>query len=152
MKIILNSELQMTEVTAIRSFILAGKSIWTLQSKNTGKHYTYRCRLFGETKDKPVPQKIWWIDILSSGGKFEYLARLKNGSVHIKNGTEITKPVDAVEWFLRRIWHEKVEVLQEVNFYHANLCGRCGRLLTTPESVKMGIGPECLKKLDGGLL
>ena len=151
MKINLDSEFQMSDVTAIRSFVLAGKSIWTLQSKSTGKHYTYRCRFFAETENKPLEQKIWWIDILTSGGKFDYLARLKNGTVHIKNGTELTLPVKAVDWFLRRVWYEKPEVLQEVNFFHANLCGRCGRLLTTPESVKMGIGPECLKKLEGGL-
>ena len=146
MKIVLDTELQMTNTASILNFILAGKSIWTLQSKATGKHYTYRCRLFDETRDKPISQKIWWIDILESGGKFEYLARLKNGEVHVKRGTAVTKPVESVDWFLRRVWHLHDDVLQQVNFFHANLCGRCGRTLTTPESVKLGIGPECAKK------
>lgn len=29
-------------------------------------------------------------------------------------------------------------------------CIRCGRELTDPESVKLGIGPECAKKEEGG--
>lgn len=30
-----------------------------------------------------------------------------------------------------------------MNFYHMGICGRCGRALTTPESITRGIGPVC---------
>lgn len=31
--------------------------------------------------------------------------------------------------------------------HHEGRCGKCGRPLTTPESVKRGIGPECFKRM-----
>lgn len=37
-----------------------------------------------------------------------------------------------------------------VTVYHDGTCGRCGRDLTTPESVSRGIGPECWEKMGGG--
>lgn len=144
---------RMTDVSDIRKFVLAGRAKFTLESVKTGKHYTFRSRLFEETKEKPENERIWWVDILSSGGKFEYLCRLKAGKVSVKYGQPRTKPVEAVDWFIRRVWHLQADSLQDVNFYHTNQCGMCGRELTTPESVTKGIGPECSKKLaaDGFL-
>jgi len=31
-----------------------------------------------------------------------------------------------------------------LNFFHEGKCGKCGRKLTTPESIKNGFGPTCL--------
>jgi hypothetical protein len=33
--------------------------------------------------------------------------------------------------------------------HHEGRCGKCGRLLTVPESVETGIGPECAKRMGG---
>ena len=30
--------------------------------------------------------------------------------------------------------------------FHVGTCGRCGKKLTTPESILTGLGPECAKK------
>jgi hypothetical protein len=38
---------------------------------------------------------------------------------------------------------------QGYKIMHAGRCLRCGRILTVPESIETGIGPECLKKMQG---
>jgi len=138
---------EMTNLQDIRKFILAGRAKFTLESRKTGKHYTFRCREFEETKERVEEEKIWWIDLLTAGGKFEYLCRLKAGRVHVKFGQPRTKPIEAIDWFMKRVWHLKTDSLQDCRFFHTNQCGMCGRELTTPESVQKGIGPECSKKL-----
>lgn len=46
----------------------------------------------------------------------------------------------------------KVEgTLNKLLYYHEGRCGRCARRLTVPESIINGIGPECAKKVGGGL-
>lgn len=36
---------------------------------------------------------------------------------------------------------------QNVEIYHAGKCGMCGRKLTVPMSIQIGIGPECLGRM-----
>jgi len=46
----------------------------------------------------------------------------------------------AFEWFEKHPEHPALQVLL------SRPCGRCGRTLTTPESVLRGLGPECAKR------
>ena len=32
-----------------------------------------------------------------------------------------------------------------VKVFHSGKCGKCGKKLTTPESIKSGLGPYCSK-------
>jgi hypothetical protein len=45
-------------------------------------------------------------------------------------------------------WHhvERGHIPTELVIRHNGSCGRCGRKLTVPTSIKAGIGPECAKK------
>lgn len=36
----------------------------------------------------------------------------------------------------------------KVEFWHEGRCGRCGRKLTVPESIKSGFGEECIKRMQ----
>jgi len=33
-----------------------------------------------------------------------------------------------------------------MEFYHMGICSCCGRTLTTPHSVEMGVGPVCFQR------
>jgi len=52
--------------------------------------------------------------------------------------------------FLELIGNNK-ELPETCLFYPSAYCGRCGRLLTTPDSITRGIGPECIKQINGGI-
>ena len=48
------------------------------------------------------------------------------------------------DWVFRHLIADSNN-LNQINIYHSGHCCKCGRLLTTPESVLNGIGPECAK-------
>lgn len=58
------------------------------------------------------------------------------------------KPLAVLAWSLR-IVDGKTELPPNYGMFHAGRCGRCGRLLTTPESIESGLGPDCITKIEG---
>lgn len=48
----------------------------------------------------------------------------------------------AFEWLMNVLTAGK-KLPDNVHFYHAGRCARCGRKLTVPESIESGFGPEC---------
>ena len=44
---------------------------------------------------------------------------------------------------IRFLFNHIDDVPDNLRVYHEGKCCRCGRTLTTPESIKKGIGPEC---------
>lgn len=50
--------------------------------------------------------------------------------------------VKALLWVLRQIYFNK-ELPEGYDVLHSGHCAACGRKLTTPESIEMGLGPIC---------
>jgi hypothetical protein len=60
-----------------------------------------------------------------------------------KKGISIDAPAfKAFAWFNNRVNENRLP--ENVAVYHEGRCGRCGRKLTVPESIKCGYGPECI--------
>jgi hypothetical protein len=57
---------------------------------------------------------------------------------------DATVPVKVARWVLALAMTTR-ELPEGYAVHHSGHCGRCGRLLTHPESLKTGIGPECIK-------
>ena len=38
-------------------------------------------------------------------------------------------------------------LMENADWWHEGVCGRCGRRLTVPESIDTGFGPECVKRM-----
>ncbi len=51
----------------------------------------------------------------------------------------------AFRWFVENLL-ARGAVSEKVEFWHEGKCARCGRKLTTPESIQRGLGPECAEK------
>jgi hypothetical protein len=126
-------------------FALAGNAIFTVVSKKTGTRFTYRVRI-KENQGRPP---IWFVSVLTGSDNtsdYTYIGQIVfNGKVFahgFKSTISYDAPsVKAFEW----VWkvegnHEALEV------WHVGKCGKCSRPLTTPESVKSGIGPICATK------
>ena len=52
-----------------------------------------------------------------------------------------------LEWAMKVVYSGK-PFPEGYTLKHSNRCGRCGRMLTVPESITDGIGPECRKHLE----
>jgi hypothetical protein len=134
-----------------REFILAGKSRVTIKSLVTGNHFSYRI-----TKNKPRPgveyREMWFVDLLSGPNNeldWRYMGVVDSQQDYqfrqtMKSAVKEGKGREVWEW----VWEKlRQGVLPEgVEVWHEGRCGRCGRLLTTVESISRGLGPECAQK------
>lgn len=136
-----------------RCFALAGKAVLTVVSKTTGKRFTYKVT---RSKDRTAPDGagdrpvVWFVKVLAgpdNSGDYRYIGFVREGQfVHggAKAFADKAAPsVVAFEWFARRVLFADEPAADRVEVFHEGCCGRCGRRLTVPESIRSGLGPEC---------
>ena len=131
----------------IREFVLAGNSLFTLQSGNTNKHYTYR---IVRCKDK---ENLYFVNRLSNTDNeadYQYIGSFYDDNDYFYPTAKYRK-LDRLSWptSLRTIAYflDKLDDMPDnLYVFHHGRCARCGRLLTTPESIQRGLGPECSRK------
>ena len=134
------------DYASIKKFIMAGNAIFTIKNEKTGNRFTYK---FKQNQGNP---DVYWVYMLCQsdntneksykflGGFSEERKFLHSKAAQIKNNT---LGVKSIEWYCKHIYLE--DIPSYVNFYHLSHCGRCGKQLTTPDSIINGFGPECLK-------
>lgn len=132
----------------IRTYLLGGKGIVTLESP-TGKHHTYAFNAPREPDMFPdgtlfvysqVENGVWlYCGMVDDDLRF----RLTRASTW-DNSCEIVKGARyIVDWMNGFIKSTRMKL------YHCGVCSVCGRKLTHPKSILFGIGPKCRKKLHG---
>lgn len=132
-------------------FMLAGKSEFILHSSKTGEYFEYYLTkkasmnnenefiYFLNTKlsGKKVYAGVLWYD--NKVGEFKFSKGQKgevdNNHLNIRSLLFVLNKLNSGG------------VPQYCTVYHTGTCGRCGRKLTTPESILTGLGPECSKKV-----
>ena len=152
----------MKNITLTADFFLGGKATFTVQNNTSGEHRTYKIR-----KPEPTPQypnPTWFIKVMSgtdNENHYKYVGKVhaKAGFAYI-NGVKTAVPAGFVEltraskfaagspvltatrWVADRVINQ-TQIPDCIDIRHSGKCGRCGRTLTTPESLDRGIGPEC---------
>lgn len=144
-----------------KDYITAGNAAFTIELPariavewGTPYHYTYRVRhkrgsgQYGDT---------WFVSLLTGPDNehsYTYIGVLhvKHGQVVLTKASKLTKdspPVVLLNKVLARVWTDEGHIIEQHGFavHHEGRCGRCGRLLTVPESIESGIGPECARKM-----
>lgn len=141
-----------------KNFILAGNAYFTARSVS-GTRYTFRVSL--PKKDpketckwcKKVPCACplsWFVSYLSgpeNSSDYTYLGMIRNGkfsTTKASNRLINSQVYKAFRW----VW-EHLSINQmppKTELWHEGRCGRCGHLLTVPESIESGIGPVCESK------
>jgi hypothetical protein len=130
-----------------KAFAVAGNAIITLQSLRSGAHFTYKVQLPKDADDsKPVP---YFVKVLTSGcadgGDWVYLGMIREGVFQLTKASRRFTETPSFKAF-SFFWLSE-ELHPELVVRHEGHCGRCGRTLTHPESIDLGIGPECATKL-----
>lgn len=123
-------------------FLLAGNARATIQNTATGNRFTYRIRA---AKNGGVH----FVSVLvgsDNEADYSYLGFIRDGRfVHggAKSRIGYDAPsAKAFAWVFPRLG----SLPENVEIWHEGCCGRCGRALTVPESIMMGLGPECAGK------
>jgi hypothetical protein len=127
-------------------FALAGNATFTLQSLKTGTRFTFKVRVAENNDTMHFVSVLVGPDNCNDYRYFGFIRRgvFFHGGQKAKIGAEAPS-VKAFKWFWEHSANGKATPQLEVS--HEGRCGRCGRALTVPESIRSGFGPECIGKL-----
>jgi len=128
----------------ILTFIQAGNSTFTLQSTKLDTRYTYNIK-----QDKKCLQRFYVKVMYGNDNEKDYrfLGWFYEDNLTLRySDKSCAKFCDScfvmLKKFLEILCNCK-ELPATCKFYPSGKCGRCGRKLTTPESIERGVGPEC---------
>lgn len=144
-----------------KEFVLAGSAIFTIEIPETQKphgkqdHYTFR------VQHVPASERWgekWFVQVLTGPNNTEDYTYLGILSPHTGVVTLTAKSAfNATSYrfrilnrVLNRIWADDHQAYEVHGFkvHHEGMCARCGKVLTTPESVERGLGPVCAGKIS----
>ena len=129
-------------------FITAGNATFTIEN-DQGKHYTFKVR----TKDSDQGDgKVSFVSLLTgpdNESSYSYIGLLNNWKLRTTKKSQLqpNSLVARIFNFTMRLANQTQDFPAGYELHHEGRCCRCGRKLTTPESVKRGIGPECATKI-----
>jgi hypothetical protein len=143
---------QIQSLEQIKQFLTGGHALFTLVLRADGARRTFKVEQAppkpGDTRDPG-----FFVRLLvgpDNGSDYQYLGFMYRGSngrsLFFSPGRNCRHPrvAETFRWFLTQIADGRAENLaKHVEFWHAGLCCKCGRTLTTPESIAAGIGPVC---------
>ena len=133
-------------ITLDQKFFFGGKSTFTVDN-GKGEHYTFKIKLsrdgklfFGSYLTGPDNETSYTylgvVCALTGGVRLTKASKL----------TEDSKPVKVLAWALRKVLGDKI-LPEGYQIRHSGRCGCCNRVLTHPQSLTTGIGPECAKRM-----
>ncbi len=117
-----------------RNFIFAGNALFTLKNRASGNHMTFKVRL-------NAGRGVYWVSADET-----LLGWIEQGRTRLtasrRAPPEAARKVQAAEWLFNRL-AETGRVPEPFEIWHEGQCGKCGRALTDPTSIVLGIGPIC---------
>lgn len=154
----------------LRAAVLAGRQLtMTVRSLRSGQHLTYRLRPVKRIPaDKGIGPLVY-VDVLTGpnnatdytflgavyfrrDGRYDVLTGARTQRPDGSHGSPIDREAPSaktLDWLFGRFSHGMTPApVAEV--WHDGTCALCGRPLTTPESVALGIGPICIERVGGG--
>lgn len=126
-------------------FTLAGRAVFTVKSRRTGKRFTFKV-------NKKENGTIFFVSFLrgpnNDVGDFSYLGIIRDSTMEFsftKNSAakEDASVAQAWVWVWDAVCGQDEGKFNTFEFWHMGKCGRCGRALTDPDSIRLGLGPIC---------
>jgi hypothetical protein len=127
-----------------------GKTTFTAVFLKTDRRFTFQVRAPMNQRDPNRP--ISFVSVLTGSSNeddYSYLGFITGNKYYYGNKSRISREADssrAWECIWSYISQGKEFPSDRVEIYHEGSCGRCGRKLTVPSSIKSGIGPVCAGK------
>jgi len=135
---------------SIHEFLLAGNAIFTLRNTKSGNRITFKVKKANSDQNH-ITNNAFFVSTMTGSDNersYDFIGTLFK-DIHLlkfKYSLKSKIPVQTMqvatfEWFIKNLHSNTIP--QFVEFWHEGRCGRCGRLLTVPESIASGIGPVC---------
>ena len=140
----------------VLAYMFAGNATFTFRSLRTDTRFTYNIRKGEKSQPggvrftKAAPD-VFFVKVLTgpdNTSDFTYIGMIIDGQFKSTAKSKMRRgalPVDAFIWALGQF--HKNTMPEQMEVWHTGRCGRCGRVLTVPESVATGIGPDCAAQM-----
>ena len=147
----------------IRKYVLGGNATFTLRSKKSGERLTFKVKSAKKNPDAywstgNQDKRTYFVSLLTGPNNendYRYLGLLKQHGdgyydfeLTAKSPSRDSQGVRTFKWFWNLL-EQGCHISDGIEFWHEGSCCMCGRKLTVPESVELGIGPDCATK--GGM-
>lgn len=137
------------------SVLTAGKAEFSLQNEESKKHFTYvlvKAKSDSGVKQNQEGKQVYFVKVCRDYMEFQYAGVLiieqEQGAKYFRGRKGKINPdaesIKGLLWLINKLLRGQ-EIPEVMQVYHFGKCCRCGRTLTDPESVKLGVGPECIK-------
>ncbi len=130
----------------IRRFILAGNSHFTVVNVITNNRLTFNII-------RPKEKSPWFVWATNKKGKYGFLGTIfqRGSGLEYRYGRRHGRFIEdsVVNKSFKYLWKKMLSdsLPAEIVFYRNAICGRCGRRLTHPRSIKRGFGSWCFSVL-----
>lgn len=140
---------RLTEIDAVKDFVLAGNARVTLASAKTGARFTYWIRGAIDTGFARYFVRVLVGSENDDDRSYAYLGVVFNdGSFRVgRKSTISAKAPSAIAFAFFWSCLRAGALNKSLEVWHEGRCGRCGHVLTVPESIASGIGPKCAGKV-----
>ena len=130
-----------------REFVTAGKAIFTF-SNATGERYTFKISAPDNFRGEYFASVMKGTD---NENDYRYVGMMSGAGLTLRTTKASRFPEASKEFrvlaFALDIIAQRRALPAGYDLRHAGRCGRCGRTLTTPESIDRGIGPDCADQM-----
>jgi len=123
-----------------KPYILGGNATITVVSKESGTRFTYRIR----AKEVDNDRTLHFVSVLrgpENTSDYTFLGTVfPDGNYRHGSRSKVAADAPSAKafaWLWTHLDSDKIEI------WHSGACSRCGRKLTTPESIERGLGPVC---------
>ena len=131
----------------VKNFLFGGKAIFTLKSTVSDKHFTFEVKSAGE--DKP---DLFYVSLLNGSDNYSnytYFGYIAKGKYGYSSKSKLNKSAPGIlgfEWFYNNF--VKGGISEKVEFWSEGICSCCGKKLTVPSSLNVGLGDICRQKFE----
>ena len=143
-----------TATDALR-YMQAGKATVTFKSCKTGTRFTYRISAPRDDEGKiDVSSDMRFVALLNGSdneSSYQYFGFLRRGVFFFGKREKVRVSANApsaraFKWVWKQLQSGR-NPGSVMEIWHEGHCGKCGRKLTVPESIRSGIGPECAARM-----
>jgi len=140
--------IQITDKDQIQMYVYGGKGKFRMKSLKSGKEFIYKISPMSKNNPR-YDEYTYYVSLVLPGGS-EFMGVMKseeNKYIHSKKSyRQYDSPeVKGINWLLHQFEIEN-EFPSDMEFYHMGVCSCCGKGLTDPQSIELGIGPICFSR------
>ena len=139
-------------ITLKKDFFFGGNATFTVDN-GKGVHYTFKIRQPKHPREGFTGEAPHFVSLLTgpdNESNYSYLGMVdpSTGEFRLTRASKMTydsTPIKTFRWLMVVVFGSN-QIPDGYSLMHSGHCGCCGRLLTVTESLRNGIGPECMKK------